>query len=361
MGELRLMKGNEALAEAAIRAGVDAYYGYPITPQSEVMEYLMAANPIKTTGMVVLQAESEVASINMVYGAAGAGKKAMTSSSSPGVSLMQEGISYIAGAELPCVTVNVVRGGPGLGTIQPSQADYFQTVKGGGHGDYKLITLAPASVQEMADFLKLAFDLAFKYRNPAMILSDGVIGQMMEKVELFDPIPRRTDEEVKEQCPWATTGRKKGTPHRVITSLNLVASVQEAFNQKLQDKYAKIQENEVRCELINCDDAEYIIVAYGSSARTSMKAVDLARAKGIKAGLLRPQTLWPFPEKQIQALCAHAKGFLSVEMSAGQMVEDVRLAVNGKVPVQHYGRMGGMIASPGDILAALENFINSTK
>ncbi|MCQ2974354.1 MAG: 3-methyl-2-oxobutanoate dehydrogenase subunit VorB [Bacteroidales bacterium] len=358
MGELRLMKGNEALAEAAIRAGVDAYYGYPITPQSEVMEYLMAANPIKTTGMVVLQAESEVASINMVYGAAGAGKMAMTSSSSPGISLMQEGISYIAGAELPCVTVNVVRGGPGLGTIQPSQADYFQTVKGGGHGDYHLITLAPASVQEMADFLKLAFELAFKYRNPAMILSDGVIGQMMEKVELFDPIPRRTDEFIKETCPWATTGRKKGTPHRIITSLNLVASVQEAFNKKLVDKYTKIKENEVRCELINCDDAEYIIVAYGSSARTSMKAVDLARAKGIKAGLLRPQTLWPFPEKQIQQLAKTAKGFLSVEMSAGQMVEDVKLAVNGTVPVEHFGRMGGMIASPGEILQALENFIN---
>ncbi len=359
MGELRLMKGNEALAEAAIRAGVDAYYGYPITPQSEIMEHLMAENPIKTTGMVVLQAESETASINMVYGAAAAGKKAMTSSSSPGVSLMQEGLSYIAGAELPCVVVNVVRGGPGLGTIQPSQADYFQTVKGGGHGDYKLITLAPASVQEMADFLKLAFDLAFKYRNPAMILSDGVIGQMMEKVELFDYIPRLSDEQVAENCPWATTGKKKGTQRRIITSLNLVPHLQEQFNQHLVEKYKTIQDTEVMCEQLDCEDADYIIVAYGSSARTSMKAVQMAREKGLKAGLLRPQTLWPFPIKQIQSHLSHAKGFLSVEMSAGQMVEDVRLAVNGKVPVEHYGRMGGMIASPADILQALENFKQS--
>jgi len=361
MSELKLMKGNEALAEAAIRAGVDAYYGYPITPQSEVMEYLMAANPVKTTGMVVLQAESELASINMVYGAAGAGKMAMTSSSSPGISLMQEGISYIAGAELPCVVVNVVRGGPGLGTIQPSQADYFQTVKGGGHGDYKLITLAPASVQEMADFLKLAFDLAFKYRNPAMILSDGAIGQMMEKVELFDPIPRRTDEQVYEQCPWATTGRKRNTDKRVITSLRLVASVQEAFNQKLQNKYQVIQENEVRCEMLNCDDADLVIVAYGSSARTSMKAVELARKDGVKLGILRPQTLWPFPIKQIETLAQKVKGFLTVEMSAGQMVEDVRLAVNGKVPVEHYGRMGGVIASPAEICEAAKSFLNKCK
>lgn len=359
MGELKLMKGNEALAEAAIRAGVDAYYGYPITPQSEVMEYLMAANPITTTGMVVLQAESETASINMVYGAAGAGKMAMTSSSSPGISLMQEGLSYIAGAELPCVVVNVVRGGPGLGTIQPSQADYFQTVKGGGHGDYHLITLAPASVQEMSDFIKLAFDLAFKYRNPACILSDGVIGQMMEKVNLFDPIPRRSDDEVVSQCPWATTGRKRGSGKRIITSLNLVPQIQEAFNQHLVEKYQSIKDNEVRFEEIKCDDAEYVLVAYGSSARTGMKAVDMARQKGIKAGLLRPITLWPFPEKEIANLSSRVKGFLSVEMSAGQMVEDVKLAVNGKVPVQHYGRMGGMIASPADILEALENFINS--
>ena len=357
MSELRLMKGNEALAEAAIRAGVDAYYGYPITPQSEVMEYLMKANPEKTTGMVVLQAESEVASINMVYGAAGAGKMAMTSSSSPGVSLMQEGISYIAGAELPCVVVNVVRGGPGLGTIQPSQADYFQTVKGGGHGDYKLITLAPASVQEMADFMKLAFDLAFKYRNPAMILSDGAIGQMMEKVELFDPIQRRTDEEVALQCPWATTGRKRGTQKRVITSLRLVASVQEEFNIKLQNKYKEIEDIEVRCEMLQCDDAQYVIVAYGSSARTSMKAVEIARKNGMKVGLLRPQTLWPFPSKQIETLINNgAKGFLSVERSAGQMVEDVKLAANGKAKVEHYGRMGGVIASPQDIYEALKKF-----
>lgn len=361
MSELKLMKGNEALAEAAIRAGADAYYGYPITPQSEVMEYLMLANPINTTGMVVLQAESEVASINMVYGAAAAGKMALTSSSSPGISLMQEGISYMAGAEIPGVVVNVVRGGPGLGTIQPSQADYFQSVKGGGHGDYKLIVLAPASVQEMADYMKLAFDLAFKYRNPTLILSDGAIGQMMEKVEMFDPIPRRTDEEIYAQCPWATTGRPKGKDHRVLTSLRLVASIQEDFNKKLQKKYKEIEENEVRCEMLNCDDAECVIVAYGSSARTSMKAVEMARKEGLKLGILRPQTLWPFPTKQIQGLIekGNVKGFLSVEMSAGQMVEDVKLAANCKVPVSHFGRMGGVIAAPAEILEAAKNFMKN--
>ena len=348
MGELKLMKGNEALAEAAIRCGADAYYGYPITPQSEVMEYLMLANPIKTTGMVVLQAESEVASINMVYGAAAAGKMAMTSSSSPGVSLMQEGISYMAGSEVPGVVVNVVRGGPGLGAIQPAQSDYFQATKGGGHGDYHLIVLAPSSVQEMADYMKLAFELAFKYRNPAMILSDGLIGQMMEKVELFDPIPRRTDEQVYEQCPWAASGRRNGKK-RIVKSLNLVASDEEEHNRHIQAKYREIEKNEIRYEALNCEDADYVIVAYGSSARTSMKAMDMARKEGIKVGIFRPITLWPFPSQQIADLAQKAKGFLSVEMSAGQMVEDVRLAVNGKVPVAHYGRMGGVIATPQEI------------
>ncbi len=349
MGELKLMKGNEALAEAAIRCGADAYYGYPITPQSEVMEYLMLANPIKTTGMVVLQAESEVASINMVYGAAASGKMAMTSSSSPGVSLMQEGISYMAGSEVPGVVVNVVRGGPGLGAIQPAQSDYFQATKGGGHGDYHLIVLAPSSVQEMADYMKLAFELAFKYRNPAMILSDGLIGQMMEKVELFDPIPRRTDEQVYEQCPWATSGRRPNGKKRIVKSLNLVASAEEEHNWHIQAKYREIEKNEVRYEALNCEDADYVIVAYGSSARTSMKAMDMARKEGIKVGIFRPITLWPFPYQQISDLAQKAKGFLSVEMSAGQMVEDVRLAVNGKVPVSHYGRMGGVIATPQEI------------
>lgn len=358
MGELKLMKGNEALAEAAIRAGADAYFGYPITPQSEVIEYLMSEKPYERTGMVVLQAESEVAAINMIYGAAGAGKRVITSSSSPGISLKQEGISYISGAELPCVYANVVRGGPGLGTIQPSQADYFQSVKGGGHGDYKQIVLAPASVQEMSDFVKLGFELAFKYRIAVLILSDGVIGQMMEKVELFDQMPRLTDEEIYEKFPWATTGKKKGTERRIITSLDLDSHKMEEHNHHLQRKYKTIMENEVRSEAIHCDDAEYIFVAYGSSARIAQKAVDMARAKGIKAGLIRLITLFPFPEKQLQAFCRQGvKGFLAVEMSAGQMVEDVRLSVAGCAKVQHYGRFGGIIHSPEEVLRAMEQQI----
>jgi len=355
MRELKLMKGNEAIAEAAIRCGADGYFGYPITPQSEVMETLMDQRPWESTGMVVLQAESEIASINMVYGGAGCGKRVLTSSSSPGISLMQEGITYLAGAELPCVIVNVVRGGPGLGTIQPAQSDYFQTVKGGGHGDYKLITLAPASVQEMADFVELAFELAFKYRNPAMILSDGVIGQMMEKVELGEYKPRWTNEYIEENYPWATLGNRNGRDRNIITSVQLESSVQEAFNHKLQNKYRECEENEVRYEEFMCDDAEYLIVAYGSSARICQKSVELAREKGVKVGMLRPITLWPFPTKQIAALADQVKGMLSVEMSAGQMVEDVRLSVNGKVPVEHYGRFGGAIHSPGEVVEALEN------
>jgi len=355
MGELKLMKGNEAFAEAAIRAGVDAYFGYPITPQSEVLEYFMAEKPHERSGMVVLQAESEVAAINMVYGAASSGKKAMTSSSSPGISLKMEGISYMAGAELPGVILNVVRGGPGLGTIQPSQADYFQATKGGGHGDYRLIVLAPSSVQEMYDFVRLSFELTFKYRNPVMMLSDGVIGQMMEKVQLSDPIPRRTDAELIKECPWATTGKTKNRERNIITSLNLESAVQEKHNIHLQEKYRNIEETEVRFEKFNCEDAEYLYIAYGSSARIAQKAVQLARAKGIKAGLLRPITLFPFPKKEIAALANQVKAMLAVELSAGQLVEDVRLAVNGKVPVEHFGRMGGMVHSPEEVVTALEN------
>jgi len=358
MGELRLMKGNEALAEAAIRAGVDGYFGYPITPQSEVIEYLTAEKPHERTGMVVLQAESEVASINMLYGAGATGKKTMTSSSSPGISLMQEGISYIAGAEIPVVLVNVVRGGPGLGDIQPAQSDYFQTTKGGGHGDYRLIALAPSSVQEMSDFVPLAFDLAFKYRNPAIIVSDGAIGQMMEKVELFEQIPRLTDEEIRAKYEWATNGKLEDGRRRIITSLDLDPHKLEKHNWKLQKKYKEIEENEVRYEKIMCEDAEYIIVAYGLSARISQKAIQLLREKGIKAGLLRPITLWPFPKKQIKELVNNGiKGFLSVEMSAGQMVEDVMLAVNGKVKVEHFGRLGGVVHSPEEVAEALEQKI----
>ena len=347
--ELRLMKGNEAIAEAAIRAGTDGYFGYPITPQSEVLEYLTLEKPHERTGTVVLQAESEVAAINMVYGGAGCGKKVMTSSSSPGVSLKQEGISYIAGAELPCLVVNVVRGGPGLGTIQPSQSDYFQATKGGGHGDYKMIVLAPSSVQEMADFVELAFDLAFKYRNPAMILSDGAIGQMMEKVWL-----KPQKERSKELPGWATTGKTPDRERNIITSLDLDPNKQEQFNIKLQKKYREIQQKEVRYETFQCEDAEYLLVAYGTSSRVSQKAIQLAREEGIKVGLLRPITLFPFPSKEINELANQVKGILSVEMSAGQMVEDVRLAVNGKVPVEHFGRMGGIVPTAEEVVENLK-------
>jgi 2-oxoglutarate ferredoxin oxidoreductase subunit alpha len=350
MKEFTLMKGNEAIAEAAILAGADAYFGYPITPQSEILEYLMSVNATERTGMVVLQAESELAAINMVYGAAGTGKKVLTSSSSPGISLMQEGISYIAGAELPCVIINVVRAGPGLGTIQPSQADYFQSVKGGGHGDYRLIVLAPSSVQEMADFIPLAFDLAFKYRNPALILSDGVIGQMMEKVKMFDPMPRIDNSSLS----WTITGKPATRKANTITSLDLEPAPMEKHNHHLQAKYKEMEENEVRFEEIMCDDAEYIFIAYGSSARICSKALQLAREKGIKVGLLRPITLFPFPKVKIAELATRVRGMLAVEMSAGQMVEDIRLAVSGKIPVEHYGRFGGMIHSPSEVLEAFE-------
>jgi len=354
MKELRLMKGNEAIAEAAIRAGADGYFGYPITPQSEVLEYFMAEKPEERTGMVILQAESELAAINMVYGGAGCGKKVMTSSSSPGISLKQEGITYIAGAELPCLILNVVRGGPGLGTIQPAQSDYFQAVKGGGHGDYKLIVLAPASVQEMYDFVELSFELAFKYRNPAMILSDGAIGQMMEKVEIGEQKKRLTDQEVKQKYPWATTGKDANRERNIITSLDLDPVKQEQFNQKLQAKYKEMEEKEVRFEEIQTEDAEFLFVAYGTSSRICEKSIQLARKKGIKVGLLRPITLFPFPKKRLLELAGQVKGMISVEMSAGQMVEDVKLAVEHKVPVIHYGRMGGIIPSPGEIVEVLE-------
>lgn len=357
--EVKLMKGNEAIAHAAIRCGCDAYFGYPITPQSEVIETLAALKPWETTGMVVLQAESEVASINMVYGGAGSGKRVMTSSSSPGIALMQEGISYMAGAELPGVFVNVQRGGPGLGTIQPSQSDYFQATRGGGNGDYNVIVLAPNSVQEMADFVDLAFELAFKYRNPAMILSDGVIGQMMEKVVLPPLKPRRTEEEILKECPWATTGHTKNREPNVITSLELKPEVMEVKNLHLQEKYKQILETESRCELQQCEDADYIIVSFGSAARIGEKAVELARREGIKVGLFRPITLWPFPSKQLAEIAKHVKGVLSSEINAGQMVEDVRLAINGAVPVEHFGRLGGIVPEPEEIVAALkEKLIN---
>ena len=352
--EVVLMKGNEAIARAAIRCGVDGYFGYPITPQSEVIETLAELKPWETTGMQVVQAESELASIYMVYGAAGAGKRAMTSSSSPGVALMQEGITYLAGAELPALIVNVQRGGPGLGTIQPSQGDYFQATRGGGNGDYNVIVLAPASVQEMADFVDLAFELAFKYRNPAMILSDGVIGQMMEKVVLPPFKPRRTDEEVIAQCPWASTGKTKDRKRNVITSLELKPEIMEQRNLALQEKYRQIKENEVRFETQQLDDAEYMIVAFGSAARIAEKSVELARAEGIKVGLFRPITLWPFPTKEIATMAKGKKGVLVVEINAGQMVQDVRLSINGAEPVEQFGRLGGIVPDPEEIVEALK-------
>ena len=352
--EVVLMKGNEAIAHAAIRCGCDGYFGYPITPQSEVIETLAELKPWETTGMVVLQAESEVASINMIYGGAGAGKRVMTSSSSPGVALMQEGIAYMAGAELPGVFVNVQRGGPGLGTIQPSQSDYFQATRGGGNGDYYVIVLAPNSVQEMADFVDLAFELAFKYRNPAMILSDCVIGQMMEKVVLPPYKPRRTEEEIKRECPWATFGKPKDREPNVITSLELKPEVMEQKNLHLQAKYQEIRENEVRYETQHMEDADYLIVAFGSAARIAQKAIELADEEGLKVGLFRPITLWPFPEKEIAAAAKGKRGVLVVEINAGQMVEDVRLSVNGEEPVAHFGRLGGIVPEPDEIVKALK-------
>lgn len=358
--EVKLMKGNEVIAHAAVRCGCDGYFGYPITPQSEVMETLMDLKPWETTGMVVLQAESELASINMIYGGAATGKRVMTSSSSPGISLMSEGISYIAACELPCLIVNCQRGGPGLGTIQPSQGDYFQACKGGAHGDFHLIVLAPASVQEMHDFVDLGFELAFKYRNPAMILADGAIGQMMEKVVLAPQKPRRTDAEIEAECSsWAACGKGTRRERNICTSLELQSEKMEKINQRLQAKYAAIEAAEARCEEIMCDDAEYVIVAFGSSARICSATVEAAREQGIKVGLLRPITLYPFPTKAVAALAARGlKGFLSVELNAGQMVEDVRLAVEGKAPVGHYGRQGGMMFTPDEVLEALkEKFI----
>ncbi len=353
------MKGNEAIAHAAIRYGCDGYFGYPITPQSEVLETLEELMPWETTGMVVLQAESEVAAINMIYGGASTGKAVMTSSSSPGVSLMQEGISYIAAGELPALIVNVMRGGPGLGTIHPSQSDYFQATKGGGHGDYHLIVLAPATVQEMADFVGLGFDLAFKYRTPAMILADGVVGQMMEKVVLPPYRPRLTDEQIAEQRPWAVTGRAASRGHANIeTTLELEDDKMEEINHRLQATYRDIEQNEVRYESYYTDDAEYLIVAFGSIARICLKAIEDAREAGLKVGLVRPITLWPFPYAELTRLSGQVKGMLTVEINAGQMVQDVRLAVEGRVPVFHYGRMGGNVPNPGEVIQALKKHFN---
>jgi len=354
MKEIVLLKGNEAIAHASIRCGADGYFGYPITPQSEIMETLMEQRPWETTGMIVLQAESEIASVQMVFGGAATGKKCLTTSSSPGVSLMQEGISFAVGADLPMLLVNVMRGGPGLGTIQPSQSDYFQSVKGGGHGDYKLIVLAPNSVQEMADFVGLGFDLSFKYRIPSMILTDGVIGQMMEKVILPPFKPRRTEAEVAAECPWAAYGKPASRARNVVSSLDMDQYRMEKKNEERQERYRLVEASEVRYEEFMCEDADYMIVAFGSVARISLKAVELLREEGIKVGLLRPITLWPFPTKILAKYADQVKSMLTVEMNAGQMIEDVRLSVNGKVPVFHYGRLGGVVPAPEELVDALK-------
>lgn len=355
MSELTMVKGNEALGEAAIRAGCRFFFGYPITPQSELPAYMSRRMP--EVGGTYLQAESELAAINMVLGAASAGVRAMTSSSSPGVSLKQEGISYMAASELPCVVVNVQRGGPGLGNIQPSQSDYFQMTKGGGHGDYRLLTLAPSTVQELVDLVGLAFDLADKYRNPTTILADGLLGQTMEPVAypelMAPPDPERFD--------WSLTGCK-GRKKRIINSLYLVPEPLEAHNKHLQEKYARISANEVRYEAHRCDDAELVVVAYGTSARIARQSVNDLRKKGVKVGLYRPITLWPYPAQGLYELAQRGvKKFLAVEMSAGQMVEDVKLAVRGQADVLFYGRTGGIVPTPREITVEIEKLLGGAK
>ncbi len=341
-----LWKGNEALAEAALRAGLEAYFGYPITPQTELLEYL--AKKMLATGRAFVQAESEVAAINMVYGAASTGARVMSSSSSPGMSLMQEGLSYIAGSQVPVVLVDIMRGGPGLGNIAPSQSDYFQLTKGGGHGDYRPIVLAPASVQEAADLMYGAFDLADKYRYIVIIAADGNIGQMMEPIEM--PPQRRLE---KKDRGWELTGAA-GRPHRLISSIYLQSEALHQFNMHLQAKHRQIEQNEVRYEEYLLDDAEYAVVAFGSAARAAHSAVRWARAKNIRAGLFRPISLYPFPHAQLTALAQRVRALLVVEMNTGQMLEDVRLAVAERVPIQFYGVTGGLVPFADDVLPEIE-------
>ena len=353
--EVKLMKGNEVIAHAAVRCGCDGYFGYPITPQSEVMETLMELKPWESTGMVVLQAESEVSSINMVYGGAATGKKVMTSSSSPGVSLMSEGLSYLAACELPCLVVNCQRGGPGLGTIQPSQGDYFQACKGGGHGDFHLLVLAPASVQEMYDFVGLGFDLAFKYRIPALLLADGAIGQMMEKVVFSPQQPRRSDEQIAEECgSWAACGKGSRKERNIATSLFLQPDELEKYNFSRYERYRQIEETEAMWEEYRMEDAEICVAAFGIAARVSKNAVDEARKQGIKVGLIRPITVWPFPKAAFAKAADQVKAFISVELSMGQMIEDVKLATSCKKPVYLCNRAGGMIPAPEQVLASIK-------
>jgi 2-oxoglutarate/2-oxoacid ferredoxin oxidoreductase subunit alpha len=345
----KLMKGNEAIAAAAINAGCRYFFGYPITPQNEIPEYM--ARELPKVGGTYVQAESEVAAINMVYGAAGAGARVLTSSSSPGISLMQEGISYIAGAELPCVLVNVMRAGPGLGGVQPAQADYFQATRGGGHGDYRVIVLAPVNLQEAADLTQLAFDLADRYRNPVMVLADGMIGQLMEPVELspYQPAPGLPPKD------WATTGTAhSGGRRRVINSLYLYPDQLEEHVRAIYRKYAEIERTEVRCELLDCDEADVVIVAYGTTARIARSALDRCRRLGLRVGLLRPITLYPFPHAAFEAVVRRARALLVVEMSMGQMLDDVKIAVAGRRPISFYGRTGGIVPTAAEIVKQVQ-------
>jgi len=343
-----LMKGNEVLAEAALRSGCACFFGYPITPQTELAAYMAKRMPKE--GGAYLQAESEIAAINMVYGASAAGARVMTSSSSPGISLKTEGISYLVGSDLPAVIINVMRGGPGLGGIQPSQADYWQATRALGHGDTHLIVLAPATVQEMADMVATAFALGDTYRTPVMVLADGMLGQMMEPVTLPEPV----DPASIPAKPWALTGTVNHPGRNIVNSLDLVANNLEKRNDERFERYEQIKAREQRAETYLIDDAEYVVVAFGACARIARSGVERARAMGIKAGLIRPITLWPFPEDTIEAAVPHARAFLSVEMNKGQMVDDVRLVINGRVPVEFYGRTGGVIPTPAEVLTALE-------
>ncbi|MBD5082522.1 MAG: 3-methyl-2-oxobutanoate dehydrogenase subunit VorB [Ruminococcaceae bacterium] len=357
MSELTLMKGNEALAEAAIRAGCKCFFGYPITPQTEISAYLSKRMP--KVGGVFLQAESEIAAINMVYGCAGSGIRCMTSSSSPGISLKTEGISYIAGADLPCVVINVQRGGPGLGGIQPSQSDYWQVTHALGHGDFHALVFAPSTVQEMADTVTMAFDLADKYRMPAVILADGLLGQMMEPVAFDENAEIKMSDASNK--PWAATGHKNKREHNIINSLYLQATELEEKVRARFERYEQVKATETRSESYKCEDAEIVVAAYGSVARLAKSAVELARKEGIKAGVFRPITLWPFPEKEINEACSNAKKVLTVEMSMGQMVDDVKLALNCSKPVEFFGRTGGVIPSPAEILNKIKEMIGGDK
>ncbi|HEY3316539.1 MAG TPA: 3-methyl-2-oxobutanoate dehydrogenase subunit VorB [Bacillota bacterium] len=350
------MKGNEAIAEAAIRAGCRFFAGYPITPQNEIPEYM--AKRLFEIGGSFIQAESEVSAINMVYGAAGTGTRSMTSSSSPGISLKQEGISYMAGAELPALVVNMVRAGPGLGGIQPAQGDYFQATKGGGHGDYRMVVFVPASVQEMIDLIRHeVFEIAERYRNPVMLLGDAILGQMMEPVTLPDPV----DPKSLPQKTWATTGTGGTRKPNVINSLFLDPELCEKHNFRLQEKYRQMAEREVRVEELNMDDAEIVLTAYGTSARVAISAMKRARAEGLKVGMIRPITAWPFPGEPFRRAAERVRAFLDIEMSAGQMIEDVRLAVMDRAPIYFYNRMGGMVPTPKAVLEEIRKIDQMVK